>query len=104
VENDGNTRDILLVYSPKPSELSFIANGSNPTSVGLAPGETICFSSLKFTPTSPKEGDSGALFVGMVHNGSPSLHTALEDSFDESDTSSGEGEASDPPALEGATW
>jgi hypothetical protein len=38
-----------MVYSPK---LSFVANDNNPTGVGLAPGETIHFDSLKFTPTS----------------------------------------------------
>jgi hypothetical protein len=58
-----------MVYSPK---LSFVANGSNPTDVDLAPDETICFSSLEFTTDSlcrlclsPQEGDSGALFVWM---------------------------------------
>jgi hypothetical protein len=35
-----------MIYSLK---LIFIANGNNPTGVGLAPGETICFGSLEFT-------------------------------------------------------
>jgi hypothetical protein len=35
-----------MVYSLK---LSFMANGSNPTGVGLTSGETIFFSNLEFT-------------------------------------------------------
>jgi hypothetical protein len=35
-----------MVYSPK---LSFVANGSNLTGIGLALGKTICFYSLEFT-------------------------------------------------------
>jgi hypothetical protein len=30
-------------------KLSFIANGNNPTSVGLTPGSTIHFGNLEFT-------------------------------------------------------
>jgi hypothetical protein len=35
-----------MVPSPK---LSFVANGHNPTSVGLVPGSTIHFGKLEFT-------------------------------------------------------
>jgi hypothetical protein len=91
-----------MVYSPK---LSFVANGSNPTDVGLTLGETTCFGSLEFTADhlsrlslSPQEGDSGALFIGLVHSGSPSLHTALQDSIDEGDAASGEGGSSRSPS------
>jgi hypothetical protein len=38
--------DVLMVPSPK---LSFVANGNNPTGVGLAPGSTIHFSGMEFT-------------------------------------------------------
>jgi hypothetical protein len=38
--------DVLMVPSPK---LSFVANGNNPTSVGLALGNTIHFGSMEFT-------------------------------------------------------
>jgi hypothetical protein len=38
--------DVLMVPSPK---LSFVANGHNPTSVGLVPGSTIHFGKLEFT-------------------------------------------------------
>jgi hypothetical protein len=79
--------DVFMVTLRK---LSFIANGNNPIGVGLAPGETTCFGSLEFTADhfghlslSPDEQDSSAIFVGMVHNGSPSLSTALEYSSDE---------------------
>jgi hypothetical protein len=77
-----------MVYSPK---LSFVVNCSNPTVVGFTLRKTICFGSLEFTADhlghlslSPQDGDSTTLFVGMVHIGSPSLQTALEDSSDES--------------------
>jgi hypothetical protein len=80
------------------TELSFIANGSNLTGVGLALGSTICFSSIEFTadhlgrlslPPPPNEWDSSTIFVGMVYSGSPSLRTALKESFDEDGTASG---------------
>jgi hypothetical protein len=80
-------------------------------SVGLALGETICFSSLEFTTyclgclsLSPKEDESGTLFVGMVHSRMPSLHTALEDSSDEGGAASGKGGSSGSPGPEGAAW
>jgi hypothetical protein len=51
-------------------KLSFVANGNNPTGVGLTLGETICFDNLEFTvdrlgrlSLSPEEGDSGTIFV-----------------------------------------
>jgi hypothetical protein len=79
--------DILLVPSLK---LSFIANGNHPIGVSLTPGSAICFGSLEFTTDhlshlsfSPQEWDSSVVFVGMVHNGSPSLHTTLKESSDE---------------------
>jgi hypothetical protein len=97
-----------MVYSPK---LSFIDNGNNTTGVGLALGETICFGSMEFTADrlgrlslSPEEGDSSAIFVGVVHSGSPSLHIVPEDSSDESGATSGAGGALNPLAPECATW
>jgi hypothetical protein len=93
------------------SKLSFIANGNNPTSVGLAPGQTIHFGSLEFTvdhlgrlSLSPEEDDSGAIFIGMVHSGSPSLHITLEDSSDDGGDALGIGGAPDPLALKGTMW
>jgi hypothetical protein len=85
--------DVPRVISLKHS---FIANGDNLIGVSLTPGETIHFSSLEFTTDrhgclslSPYEGDSSTIFVGMVHGGSPSLHTILEDSSNEGGTASG---------------
>jgi hypothetical protein len=100
--------DVPMVTSPK---LPFVTNGDNLTGIGLTLGETSHFDSLEFTANhlgrlsvSPYEGDSSAIFVGMVHSGSSSLHTILQDFSDEGDTASGAGEALDPPAPEGATW
>jgi hypothetical protein len=71
-----------MVYSLK---LTFIANRNNLTDVGLVPGETICFGSLEFTANcfgrlnlSLEGDDPGFIFIGMMHSGSPSLHTILE--------------------------
>jgi hypothetical protein len=84
-----------MVYSLK---LTFIANGNNLIGVGLIPGDTICFGSLHFTADhfdhlslSPKGNDSGVVFIGMMHNGSPSLHTVREESSNEGDTTLGGG-------------
>jgi hypothetical protein len=102
--------DVLMVTS---SKLSFIANNNNSASVGLALSETIRFDSLEFTvdrlgrlSLSPYEGDSIAIFIGMVHSGSPSLHTTLKDSSDEGGATSGTGGGGSygSPAPEDATW
>jgi hypothetical protein len=81
--------NVLMVYSSKPT---FITSGNNPTGVGLTLGGSICFGSLKFTTDcfgnqslSPKGNDAGAVFMGMVHRGSPYLHTTLKESFSEGD-------------------
>jgi hypothetical protein len=39
-----------------------------------------CYLGTGYDILSPQEGDSGAIFIGKVHNASPSLQTALEDS------------------------
>jgi hypothetical protein len=102
--------DVLMVTS---SKLSFIANNNNSASVGLALSETIRFDSLEFTvdhlgrlSLSPYEGDSIAIFIGMVHGRSPSLHTTLKDSSDEGGATSGTGGGGSygSPAPEDATW
>jgi hypothetical protein len=94
-----------MVYSPK---LTFVANENNMTDIEFTLGETICFGSLEFTTDcfsnlslSPKGNGSSVVFVGMVHNNSPSLHKVLEESSDEGDTTSGGGGALDYLALEG---
>jgi hypothetical protein len=101
-------QDVLMATSPK---LSFIANCSNPIGIGLTPGETIHFGSLDFTANclgrlslSPKERDSDTIFIGMVHSGSPSLLTTLEDSYNEDGATSSTGGDLDPLDPEGAMW
>jgi hypothetical protein len=85
--------DVPMVTS---SKLSFIANASNLIGVGLTLSEAIHFGSLEFTADhlgrlslSPKQWDSGAIFIGMVHSRSPSLHNTLEDSSNKDDAASG---------------
>jgi hypothetical protein len=90
--------NILMVHS---LNFTFVANDNNLIDVGFAPGETICFGSLEFIADhfsnlslSPEGNDSGTVFIGMVPNESPSLHTILEESSDESDTTLGGGGSS----------
>jgi hypothetical protein len=97
--------DVLMVTSPK---LPFVANGNNSTGVGLTPGETIHFGSLEFIADllgypslSPEEGDSGAIFIGMVHNGSPSLRTTLEEYSNEGGATLGTGGGSGSSGPQG---
>jgi hypothetical protein len=94
-----------------PLKLSFITNINNPTGVSLTPGSTIHFGSLEFVANrfghwslSPLGWDSDAIFVGMIHSGSPSLCTTPEESSSEDGATSGTGRSSGPPAPEGAMW
>jgi hypothetical protein len=64
--------------------------GEHLTYGGISLGETIHFGNLEFSAhyfgslsISPNGKDSGTIFVGTARNGSPSLHTILEDSADE---------------------
>jgi hypothetical protein len=99
-------RDVSMVPSPK---LPFGANGNNPTSVGLALCSTIHFGSVEFIVDClgrlslyPQEWDSSDIFVGMAHNTSPSLCTALEDSSNEDRATSGTGGSSRFPSPSGS--
>jgi hypothetical protein len=96
-----------MVHSPK---LTIIVNGKHQTSVGfITDGKhqiffgglefiTYHFSRLSF---SPDGNDSGTVFVGVVHNGLPSLQTILEESTDEGDTASSGVGSSDFPVSWG---
>jgi hypothetical protein len=88
----------LIVHSPK---IAIVANGKHQTSVGFTLGETIHFGSLVFIADhfgnlslSPEGNDSCAIFMGIVHNRLPSLHTILKESVDEDDMSSSRGASS----------
>jgi hypothetical protein len=48
---------------------------------------------------SPEGNDSSAVFKGMSHSGSPSLHAILEESVDEDDLTMSEGGSSDFPIF-----
>jgi hypothetical protein len=72
--------------------------------VELTWGETIYFVNPEFITNhfdsqslSPEGNDSCAIFVGMVHSGSPSLHAILEESASEDDSASSDEERSDFP-------
>jgi hypothetical protein len=74
----------------------------------LAWGETIHFENLEFITDrfdnlsfSLEGNDSGAVFVGMAHGGSPSLHAVLEESTSEDDLTSSEGGSSSFPISQG---
>jgi hypothetical protein len=67
------------------SKLVVITNDSNLFGVKLAWGETIHFGNLEFITgcfdnlsLSTEWNDLGAVFVGMAHSGSLSLHALLE--------------------------
>jgi hypothetical protein len=104
------------VLSSKYSDGSFtetviVTDGDHQTGVGFALGKIVRFGSLEFNVNhfgslslSPEGNDSCVVFVGIVHSGSPSVHTILEESADEDDTTSRGGEAPASPSLEGATW
>jgi hypothetical protein len=60
-----------------------------------------CFGGMSL---SPEGNDLGVVFMGMVHSESPSLHTILEESTYEGDTTSSRGGSSGFPIVEGAMW
>jgi hypothetical protein len=78
-----------------------ITDASNLFDVELTWGETVHFKNLEFIADrfdnlslSPERNDSGAVFVGMDHSGSPSLHAILEEFVGEDDSASSEGRSS----------
>jgi hypothetical protein len=84
--------NISMVYSPKPT---IITDGNNLIHVKFARGETISFGGMEFITDrfdnlsfSPEGNASGAIVVGMVHSGSPSLHAILKESTSEDDLAS----------------
>jgi hypothetical protein len=97
-----------MVHSPK---FVVTTNGEHQTSIGFTLGKTIHFGSLEFIidrfgslSLSLEGNDSSIMFMGMVHNGSPSLYTILKESADEGDTTSSGGGSSDSPISQGCNW
>jgi hypothetical protein len=94
--------NILMVHSS--TLIVVAANGKHQTGGGFTLDETIRFGSLKFITNhfgnlslSDEENDSVTVFMGMAHNGLPSLHNILEESADEGDTTSNRGGSSSFP-------
>jgi hypothetical protein len=90
-----------MVHLPKPT---VVTNSSNLFDAELGWGEAIGLESQEFTADrsdnlnlSPSGRDSGAIFVGVAHSGSPSLQTILEEFSDEDDSTSSEGGSSGIP-------
>jgi hypothetical protein len=93
------------------STLTVTTNGEHLTSGGFSLIESVHFGSLEFIAdyfgslsVSPKGSDSGVIFIGMTHNGSPSLHTIMKGSTDEFYTASSREGSSDLPVSEGIAW
>jgi hypothetical protein len=85
-------------------KLVIITGDIYPFGVELTQGEAIRFKDLEFIADhfdnqglSPEGNDSGAIFVGMVRSGSPSLHDILKESSSEDDSTSSDRESSDFP-------
>jgi hypothetical protein len=102
-------RGTCVVLSSECSDGSFTktpiaTDSSKLTGVKLAWGKTIHFRNLEFITDpfdnlslSTEGNDSGAIFVGMAHSGSPSLHAILEESTGEDDLASSEAGSSSFP-------
>jgi hypothetical protein len=90
-----------MVHLPK---LIVIVDSKHQTGVSFTLSKTIHFGSLGFIAdpfgslSLSGEGNvSGVIFMVMDHNGSPPLHTILEDSTDEGDTTFSGGRSSGFP-------
>jgi hypothetical protein len=75
-------------------------------SINLNQDKAIHFEDLEFIANRPRqlesatrEADSGAVVRGMARSGSPSPHAILEESSNEDDLASSEGESSGFPLL-----
>jgi hypothetical protein len=82
-------------------KLAVITDGEHLTDVGFTHGKTIHFGSPEFIADyfgKLSLSDEGkvpdVVFMEMTHNGSPSLHTILEESANEGDTTSSGGGSS----------
>jgi hypothetical protein len=98
--------NVLMFHS---SKLVVATVDKHHTVSGLTLGETIHSRSLEFIAghfgslsLSAEGNDSSTVFVGMTHNGSPSLHTIIEESVDEGDTASSGGGSSGFPISHGS--
>jgi hypothetical protein len=93
--------NVLMVLS---STLTVTTDSEWLTCGGFSLGKTVRFRSLEFIADcsgslslSPKGTDSGTIFMGIAHSGSPSLRSILEDSTEVFyTTSSREGSSSFP--------
>jgi hypothetical protein len=89
-------------------KLTIGTDSSNLFDIGLAWGETIRSEKPEFIADhfnylslSPKGDDSGIVFMGMAHSGSPSLYTIIEESTGKDDSASSQGGSSSFPISQG---
>jgi hypothetical protein len=97
---------IIIIPMVHLSMLTITTNGEHLTGGGFSLDEIIQLGSLEFIidhfdnlSLSREGSDSDAVFMGMAHNRSPSLHTILEESASEDDSASSEGGSSYFPIV-----
>jgi hypothetical protein len=85
-----------------------ITDDSNFLGIKHTWGETIHFRNVEFIADrfdnlslSPEGNDSGTIFMGMAHSGSPSLYDILQESTGEVDSASSKGGSSSFPISQG---
>jgi hypothetical protein len=97
--------DVPTVHLSKPT---IVTDSNNMTGVRISGGEIIRFGILEFITDhfhslnfSPEGNDSGTVFVGMVHSGSPSLYAIVDESASEDDSASSDWGSSGFPLSRG---
>jgi hypothetical protein len=97
--------DVLMVHLSKPA---IVTDSNNMTGVRISGGEIIRFGTLEFITDhfrglnfSPEGNDSGIVFMGMVHSGSPSLYAIVDESASEDNSASSDWGSSGFPLSRG---
>jgi hypothetical protein len=97
--------DVSMVHIPQPAIGS---DDDNQFGNELSWADTVHFGNLEFVidrfdnlSFSTEGNDLCTIFMGMAHNESPSLHAILEESTNEDDSTSSDGESSGFPISRG---